>query len=394
MKKNSLKKLYLITNNTLRQVLVSFFGLVIPFMVIHFSNKEIWGDFVTIYLFCLLALQIINWGNKEYLLRKFSQNPADMVAVFSENTTTRFPLVLLFAGIGLFLFPIHFGIWILFWLFGRYLNHSIEALLLYEKKFNKAMLIEIGSFLIFSIVFLCLKSQLNTYLLLISFSTYQLLKGLLYCMLFKNYFFLGKAKLQLAYFKKSFSFFLLSIMGFLVSRIDVYIIENFGNKIITAEYQILNNLLVFIMSISAFIYAPFTKMIYRNTENGMVKSKKMLALIGLLIVPIGLIIIQVISIGLLKTNLPLIFFGVAFLYVYPSYIYGLDIVNLFKQHQEKIVVINLLIGVIINSALSSLFLHLNYGITGVLLGSAIAQLTVMVLFKLAKPLLNRISAHD
>jgi large-conductance mechanosensitive channel len=82
------------------------------------------------------------------------------------------------------------------------------------------------------------------------------------------------------------------------------------------------------------------------------------------------------------------------LYVYPSYIYGLDIVNLFKKHQEKIVIINLSIGVIINSALSSLFLHLNYGITGVLLGSAIAQLIVMVLFKLVNPLLKRISAHD
>jgi hypothetical protein len=183
-------------------------------------------------------------------------------------------------------------------------------------------------------------------------------------------------------------------MGFLVSRIDVYIIEKFCNKIITANYQILNNLLVFIMSISAFTYAPFTKIIYRNTENSMVKSKKTLALIGLFIVPIGLIIIQAITIWFLKSNLPLLFFGIAFLYVYPSYIYGLDIVNLFKQHQEKIVIINLSIGVIINSALSSLFLHLNYGITGVLLGSAIAQLIVMVLFKLVNPLLKRISAHD
>lgn len=394
MKNQSLKKLRLITNNTFRQVLVSFFGLIIPFLVIHFSRKEVWGDFVSVFLFCLLALQIINWGNKEYLLRKFSQKPAEIITVFSQNMVTRFPLVLLFVIIGLFLFPPNFGIWILLWLFGRYLNHSIEALLLYEKKFSQSMWIEIGSFLFFGLVFYFLKSGLNTYSLLICFSLYQLLKGLLYFMLFRNYFSWQKAKIKTDYFQASFSFFLLSAMGFLVSRVDVYIIEDFGNQIITADYQILNNLLVFIMSVSAFVYAPFTKMIYRNTDDVLIKSKRTLAMLGLVIVPVALIAIYAINLWFLKTVLPIIFYGVAFLYVYPSYVYGLDIVNLFRRHQEKTVVITLLIGVLVNSVLSSLLLHFNYGITGALFGSAIAQLTVMVLFKVSKSNLKPINADD
>lgn len=394
MKNQSLKKLRLITNNTFRQVLVSFFGVVIPFLVIHFSRKEIWGDFVSVFLFCLLALQIINWGNKEYLLRKFSRKPSEIAAVFSENMATRFPLVFLFALIGLFLFPLPFAVWILLWLFGRYLNHSVEALLLYEKKFSPSMWIEIGAFLIFGLAFYFLKSELNTYSLLICFSMYQLLKGLLYFMLFRNYFSWQDAKIKTDYFQASFSFFLLSVMGFLVSRVDVYIIEGFGNQIITADYQILNNLLVFIMSVSAFVYAPFTKMIYRNTDDVLVKSQKTLALLGLIIVPVALIAIYAINLWLLKTELPIIFYGVAFLYVYPSYVYGLDIVNLFRQHQEKTVVITLLIGVLVNAVLSSSLLHFNYGITGALFGSAIAQLTVMVVFKVYKSNLKPIHVDD
>ena len=68
--------------------------------------------------------------------------------------------------------------------------------------------------------------------------------------------------------------------------------------------------------------------------------------------------------------------------MYPSYIYGLDIVNLFKQHKEKTVVCILFFGVLLNAVLSSLFLYLGYGLNGALLGSAIAQVFILGLFKI------------
>ena len=355
--------------------------MVIPFLVIHFSSKEIWGSFVAIFLFSLLALQFINWGNKEYLLRKFSENPGKMAIAFSENIVTRFPLLLLFSVAGFFLFPVSFGFWITIWLVGRYWNQSVEALILYQKEFNKSIIIEVLSFICFGISFYFLKAEITVFSLLIIYSSYQFLKGLLYILLFKKFFLFQKASFQITYFKTSFSFFLLSILGFLGSKADVYIVARFGNKIITAEYQIINSLLVFVMSITAFIYSPFTKMIYRNSEDVIKKTKKILAIIGLFIVPIALLCIHFIIDYYLKTTFPVVFYIIAFLYVYPSYVYGLDIVNLFKQHKEKAVVKNLIVGVIANSVLSSLFLYFEYGITGALFGSAIAQIVVLFLFK-------------
>ncbi|WP_162127065.1 MATE family efflux transporter [Flavobacterium phycosphaerae] len=384
MKNKSLKRFGLITNNTIRQILISVFSAVIPFLVIHYSSKMIWGSFVSLFLYSLLAVQIINWGNKEYLLRQFSMYPREIATNFSENITTRFPLVILFSVIGLFFFPISFGFWVLIWLLGRYLNHSVEALVLYQKKFNASILIEVISFFVFGVTFYLLKENISVYILLVLYSSYQLLKGLLYFIVFRSYFLMKKAVVKISFFKASFSFFVLSVMGFLVSKIDVYIIEKFGDTIITADYQIINSLLVFSMSVATFVYAPFTKMIYRNTDDVIAKSKKSMALIGLLIVPAALFCIFFIVEWYLKTHLPFFFYLIAFLYIYPSYVYGLDIVNLFKQHREKTVVKYLFIGVIMNALLSSLFLQMHWGITGALLGSAVTQLVVLVLFKSIK----------
>jgi len=384
MKNKSLKRLGLITNNTIRQVLISLFGMVIPFLVIPFSSKEIWGSFVAVFLYSLLALQFISWGNKEYLLRKFSENPSKMAEAFSENLVTRFPLLILFSVISFFLFPVSYGFWIAIWLVGRYWNQSVEALLLFQKEFNKSIIIEVLSFSGFGISFYFLKSEINVYSLLIINSGYQFFKGLLYILLFKTFFLFQKASFQMDYFKSSLSFFILSLLGFLGSKVDVYIVNHFGNKIITADYQIINSLLVFVMSITAFIYSPFTKMIYRNNDDVIEKTKKTLSYFGLLIVPVSLLAIYFIIKCYMKTSFGIYFYLIAFLYVFPSYVYGLDIVNLFKQHKEKIVVRNLIIGVMANSVLSSLFLHLEYGITGALLGSAIAQIVILILFKSLK----------
>lgn len=381
MKNKHLNRLGLISSNALRQIIVSVFSIAIPFLVIHYSSKEVWGSFVTFLLFTLFALQIINWGNKEYLLREFSINPNKINQNFSENMITRLPLVACFSVAGFLIFPVFFGFWIMIWIIGRYFNHSVESLILYQKKFKASLVIELVSFAFFCFFFYFLKSTIDPYLLLVIYSSYQFIKGILYFILFKNYFSLRKISFNIDYFKVSFPFFLLSILGFLSSKIDVYIIDSFGNKTMTAEYQIINSLLVFTMSITAFIYAPFTKTIYRNNDEVIHKSKKTMAFLGLIVVSASLLVIYFILKYYIKTVFPIIFYLIAFAYVYPSYLFCLDIVNLFKQHKEKIVVLFLFIGVVLNTVLSSLFLYFDYGIMGVLFGSAIAQLVILVLFK-------------
>lgn len=355
--------------------------MVIPFLVIFYSSKLLWGSFVSVLLFTLLALQLINWGNKEYLLREFSTNPAKIKVYFTENTVSRFPLVVLCFGIGLLLFPLNFGIWLFLWLMGRYLTHAVEALLVYQKKIKISIVLETLCFGLFVICFYLFKTGITLYDLIVFYSLYQFAKGILYFLLFRNFFIGQNLYFSFKGYKAAFSFFLLSVLGFLSSKIDVYILESFGNKTITAEYQIINSLLVFVMSITAFIYTPFTKLFYRTTTEVIQKSKKTLALLGLIIVPAGLLAIGLLLNFAVRISFGLSFYWIAFVYVYPSYLYGLDIVNLFKKNREKLVFYNLLIGVILNAVLSYWLLKLGFGISGALAGSALSQLLILFLFK-------------
>jgi len=352
-----------------------------PFLVISFSSKIVWGSFVSPLLYTLFATQVINWGNKEYVLRQFSLAPNKMKEQYTKILFSRLPLVFIFAGIALFWYPIPYAFWLFLWLFGRYLYHSAEALIVYDKKFNSSIAIELGSFVAFLLPVYFFQQRIELSFLLLAYSLYQLGRGVAYFLLFYNYLTFPYFRIDFLYFKSALPFFLLSILGFLASKVDVYLVNHISNRVMTSEYQIINSLLVFIMSVSAFIYAPFTKNIYRNNHNVVLKTQKTLALVGLGLVPVALVIMHFVLWYFLTINGSFLFYAVAFFYVYPSYVYGIDVVILFKNHQEKKVVLYLTVGAVANSVLSALFLYLGYGITGALFGGAVAQVFVLILFR-------------
>jgi len=381
LKAKTINRIGFITGNTFRQVLIAIFGMTVPFLVIHNSSKIIWGSFVPLLLFSLLAAQIINWGNKEYLLRVFSKTPGKINVAYSQNLITRLPILVFFSISACFYFSVSFGIWIFLWLSGRYLQQSTEALIVYEKKFSASIALELFAFTLFFIAFL-LFHQHNLYFLLIVYSSYQMLKGCGYFFLFYAFFNKSYLKPDFSFFTVAFPFFLLAVLGFLASKVDVYLLAHLGNKIATSDYQIINSLLVFVMSLSALIYAPFTKNIYRNKKSVIQKTRNLLAISGLVVVPISLCCITLIDCFYLGLHLSFLFYTIAFFYIFPSFLYGIEVINLFRSHKEKTVVVILFFGATANTILSGLFLYFDFGMTGALLGSAISQLMVLFLFKL------------
>lgn len=355
--------------------------MLVPFLVIYYSKKEIWGEFVSILLFTLIATQFINWGNKEYLLRVFSKIPSEIKNTISSNLVTRFPLVILFSTIGFFYFKLDFGFYIFLWLLGRFLIHSFEVLIVYEKKFVYSTIIESVCFLIFLLTFYYFKSDFSLQTLVILYSLYQLIKGLSYLFLFKEIICFNKISFNFNFYKISFWFFLLSFLGFLTSKIDVYVVDYFLDNKTLANYQIINSLLIFVMSISALIYNPFTKNIYRTNENVIIKTKKTLLYLGIIIVPISILVFNFVLKYFLNISFSIYFYIIAILYVFPSFIYGIDIIELFKQNQERKVVLYLIFGILINVIITSILLYYNFGITGALFGAMFSQLLILILLK-------------
>jgi hypothetical protein len=135
------------------------------------------------------------------------------------------------------------------------------------------------------------------------------------------------------------------------------------------------------MSISAFIYNPFIKNIYRINKDVVIKTKKILLLLGALIVPVSILIIHFVLKYFLNLSFSVYFYIIAMFYVFPSFIYGIDIVTLFKQNQEKKVVIYLFFGILINSIITSILLYYNFGLTGAMIGAMFSQALILILLK-------------
>lgn len=384
MSPKSIYRTLSISKNVMRQIITSAAAMAFPLMVVHNGSKELWGTFVSLLLFSLISLQVINWGNKEYLLRRFSVKPSAISSDYSRILFTRFHLVLIFAILGFIIFPLSYGFFVLLWLCGRFFNHSVESLILIEKKFNSVLVIELSSFSLLSVCLYISKSNLDLHILLVFYSIYQFLKGMVYLLLFKSYLSIGDFKIDLGYFKRAYPFFLLSIFGFLASKIDVYIVERLCDTVTTSEYQIINSLLVFTMSIGAFIYTPFTKNIYRNNEEVVAKFRVLLLISGLIIVSVSLLGIYILLQYFFDFHHSLLFYAIAFIYAFPSYVYGIDVIDSFKSNREKRVVWFILSGIVTNTVLSTLFLNLNFGLIGVLAGGAVAQVLVLVLFTIKR----------
>jgi uncharacterized membrane protein YidH (DUF202 family) len=358
--------------------------MAIPFLVIHYSSKEVWGSFVSILLFTLFALQIINWGNKEYLLREFSINPSRINQNFSENMVTRLPLVILFSLIAPFIFPTINIFFVFLWILGRYFSYSVEPLLFFEKKFNLFLIIEMITFLLFCTTLFFFKEDINSTKLLIVYSLYQFIKGVISLLFFRSFIRFKNLQFNYIFYKKALPFFMLSAFGFLISKSDVFFVQYFCDKSTTANYQILNSLFVFIITISVFIYSPFTKNIYRNNTIVTEKYQKTLSLLGLVIIPISLFFCYFIILYYLKLKLSFWFYMLAFIYIYPSYLYGIQIVNKFKTNKEQLVILYLFYSAITNVFFSSFFLYLGYGILGALSGGCLSQIVALYLFCVKK----------
>lgn len=376
-----LRKIKAIGLNTVRQVLTSVFSITIPFIVISYSKKEVWGEFVTYLLFVLIISQLINFGNKEYLLRTFSKKPNKIINTFSSVFFTRLPLTLILSAMGFLFFDAWLIGYIFIWSLGQFLSHSFETILIYEKKFSYSIIIEVLFFTLLVLAFILYKSNFNIYILIVSYSIYQLCKGLSYFSIFYKFIDLKKISINFKYFKISFWFFLLSILGFLTNKIDLYIVDMFLNKKTLSNYQIINSLLVFTMSLSAYIFIPFVKNIYRIKRKTILKIKKLLFLCGLIVSIFCIVIVYYVATYFLNTSYSLYFYLIAFFYILPCFAYGIDILMLFKKGKEKTVVLYLFYGVVINTITSILLLNNNFDIIGALVGGTTAQLLILVLLK-------------
>lgn len=382
MKKLNNKKIKQTLLSVFRQSSIALLGFLFPILILKMTNSKVWGEFFEIFLFTLICSIISNWGNKEYLLLKFSKEPNLLYTHFSNHFIVRLPLLIFCFIISFLIFDSHLAFWINVWLIGRYVSWSFEVVNQFQKDNFTTSIIEYSSFiLLISLIFNT--KQVDVFHLVQIYGIYQVGKGLAYYAIYHNWLTLNKLKYDFIDINQSFFYFLLAFSGFLISKMDVYIAKMFFTASELGQYAIQNNLFLFAMSIGNMSILPFVKIIYRKNGDYYSKIKNLYALFGLFISIISIVFFYFLNLYYLKLNFNVLFYSIGFLYIIPTYMYGIDVYEKFKNNQEKFVLLVFIISALIMFILNIILLKFNHHLVTLLISATFSQWMIFLLFKLA-----------
>src|SRR5690606_14149000 len=156
-------------------------------------------------------------------------------------------------------------------------------------------------------------------------------------------------------------FFLLAVLGVLVSKAAVYAVADFTPETVTAEYHIIHSLVAFVASASAFVYAPLTKSLYRSNVEVAQSTHRPVMMSALALIPAGLVCIHYGLWFYLAVRFSWAFYVLAVLYIFPHFAYGTKVISLFREHREKRVIAILASSAVCNIGASFVLLYFGYG---------------------------------
>lgn len=329
-------KLFKIALNGLRTFVIPSTLFVISFLVVDGYGKAFWGEFIAQMLFINLTAHVLQWGNKDLLIRSFSNSPASLPKLFYSNFFTRSLFLIPAFAILLFISPNHgyFG-WLVLWLTSQFIYQSAESLIVYSRRFGVQVIIDLISFsILFLFVWQINLKAPDELIFIFSIATAVKALGVLMALFPKPV----KASVSFKELALGLPFFIIGFSGLIQSRVDQYIIALFCEQSVIGTYQIFLSAFILIQSFSSIIIVPFKKMLFRINAQTYNRFQLKVSLLGaVLVVAIG-IIVSVILAFYYQLNIDWKFYLVGILLSYPPFVYVPIIFIYYRLKKEKEVI--------------------------------------------------------
>lgn len=339
-----LPKLKLIAASVLHQALLPIFNLAVSLAVIRLVSAESWGNFVSWLIVAQFVAHITSWGNRDYLLRRFSRSESTSTPDWHSSLQVRALLLFIFAlTTPLWGWSLSKTVLLLLWTLLLFLRQSFDVFITFYRTFLLAFSLELIGIALTIATIVRWREILTVEHLVLIFCATTFLKTLALAYRFwDDISFPAKYRLQLADFqphiRQAAPFFLLGFSGMLQARIDLYSVDLFLSAEILAQYQPLTNWLIYVQAIANFIVLPFVKNIYNAPYAVLLKQSRRLFAIGCLITPPAIWGIRWAFINIYQFNLPSIIWVLGGLYIVPIYFYLILIYTLYKADHERWVV--------------------------------------------------------
>ncbi|WP_430410392.1 lipopolysaccharide biosynthesis protein [Kordia sp.] len=374
-----MRKLITIGVNTIQGFATPAFNFLIVVLGVKIFGKIDWASLIDVMLWVFFTTFMLGWGNRDYLLRKYSEEPAKMYHAFFSNFFSRC-LLLPFSLLLFVFFPTVIASWAVALVVLTFAYTSLSTLVIYHQKFGAQLLAEIIGFaIILGSIFYIETFQLETFLQLYVVSF--LVKFILLSLKLRLWKVSFSATISLQEFKAGLPFFILGLSGWLISKTDIYIVDLYLEKSQLAEYQLLITAFLMLQALAAYITIPFTKHVYRVSDEVVQKIKYKLYTVSLPLTTLGVFVIWFVMEYFVELGFGYEYYIVGGLIALPCYFYTLNIMELMKNHQEHIIIYISFLGFFVSFCLI-LSLIETYEVFGVLLSVCITQWVLLFVFKM------------
>jgi O-antigen/teichoic acid export membrane protein len=193
----------------------------------------------------------------------------------------------------------------------------------------------------------------------------------------------GTALFNKALLVATIPFFLISLSGWLHSKVDLYLVEFNLSTAHLSKYQILVGAYIMLDAVSGFMVQPFSKHLYRLNEATISKMRRLLRWLALPLVLIGSG-----SIYLFLENFTAIRFDNSIYLLMtigsiPPFFYMVDIFMLYRRKKEKQIMGLSFLGAFINLSIGLLLIP-DYGIFGAVIGVCCSKWIMLLVPLLVK----------
>lgn len=257
------RRIQLIIGSLLAQFAVPVSNIAVSVLVVRWFSKGLWGEYVEHLLIVSLVLTIVNWGSKDFLLKRYSKRPKTIAQDLQASVWAKL-LLLVLTSLILMAFPfqqLELGFLIL-WIWARASWQFFESLNTYRRLFLPIAILEI--LLVIGMIIGLYSLPVDITSLLLFFIIADVLKLLYYSWLNRSYLSGLSVRFSLMpFFKESFPFFLLTLFSLAASRADVYLLSVWEEAATLAQYQILVNFIQYAHLLATGIMIPFLKNIFR-----------------------------------------------------------------------------------------------------------------------------------
>lgn len=373
-----MRRLRLIGINTIQGFANPAFNFLIVVFGVKIFGKEDWASLINVMLWVFFMTFMLGWGNRDYLLRKYSKAPGKMYHAFFSNFLSR-SLLLPFSLLFFIFFPVPIAFWAILLVVLTFTYASLGTLIVYHQNFSAQLLAEIVAFaIIFGSIYYFESFDLERFLKVYVIAVATKLIVLSVRMNFWKERF--SATISIQEFNAGLPFFILGLSGWLISRVDIYVVDFYLEKSQLAEYQLLITSFLMLQALAAYISIPFTKHVYRVSNDVVQKIKHNLYSVALPLTLVGGFSIWIIMEKFVKLGFTYDYYILGGLIALPCYFYTLNIMELMKNHKERTIITISFIGFFVNISLIFLLIE-DYEILGVLISVCITQWMVLMAYK-------------